>query len=530
MPKKENSIDGFILRRRHPQSIGHSSRQLGADDLKVPARFLNPHSNSYQGKAQQARPVAGGIQRDIDASLQEIDANKPKPKRKLFKKPRAVTTKRIVTTLGIILLLIVGYLGIRALIAGSNIFGGNIFDLFGNGTPLKTDQYGRSNILLFGTSEDDPGHEGSSLTDSVLVISVDQKKNNAFMFSVPRDLYVNYDRACPAGYEGKINALYSCASGGSKSKAAERQGQLALRKKVGEVYGMDVQYAVHVNYTVLRESVDAIGGIDVTINSRDPRGVLDRNFDWRCNYRCHLVKYTNGKHHLNGTHALFLAQARGDTAPTYGFEESNFDRERNQRKIIIAMVKKAKSAGVLANPVTINKLIDTLGHNLRTNFSAGEVKTLIRLTGKINAGKVPSIDFYKEDNQLFTTGDIGGASVVTPSAGLYEYGDIHALVHVYQLGTKAAIERASIVVLNGSSVEGAAQTKADVLKNNGLNVVNVGNAPGNYATTKIYQASHSKKPATKRALQKLLGAKATKGFPGSIVSSADFVVVIGNRS
>ncbi len=530
MPKKENSIDGFILRRRYPHSPRRSSRQLGANDLKVPEKFLNSSPSNNHEKAQDARPIVGGIQKDIDASLKEIDANKPKPRRKLFKKPRAITAKRAATTLGIILLLIGGYLGIRALIAGSNIFGGNILDLFGNGTPLKTDQYGRSNIVLFGTSEDDPGHQGSSLTDSILVISVDQKKKNAFMFSVPRDLYVKYDRACPAGYEGKINALYSCATNGSKTKAAEQQGQLALRKKVGEVYGMDVQYAVHVNYTVLRDSVDAIGGIDITINSRDPRGVLDRNFDWRCNYRCYLVKYTNGKHHLDGTHALFLAQARGDTAPTYGFEESNFDRERNQRKIIIAMVKKAKSVGVLANPVTINKLIDTLGHNLRTNFTAGEVKTVIKLAGEINPNKVPNVDFYKGSNELFTTGNMGGASVVMPAAGLYDYNNIRDLVHAYQLGTKAAIERASIVVLNGSGIEGAAQSKADVLKNNGLDVVNVGNAPGSYATTKIYEASNAKKPATKRALEKLLGVKATKGFPSSIVSSSDFVVVIGSRS
>jgi hypothetical protein len=117
-----------------------------------------------------------------------------------------------------------------------------------------------------------------------------------------------------------------------------------------------------------------------------------------------------------------------------------------------------------------------------------------------------------------------------PSAGTYDYDDIHALVHSYQLGTKAARERASIVVLNGSGVEGLAQDKADVLKRRGLNVVNVGNAPGSYSKTKVYQAAGVKKPATKTNLERLFHTKVISGMPASISSSADFVVIVGSQS
>ncbi len=532
MNRKRTSTDGFILRRRQPQqTAGSERRQLGIDNLQVPSQFLDEkksRSNPTALNKHNNKTTGIGInRRDIDDSLKDIDLNEPKKKKKRHFKPSKKAVKRTFIALFIILALIGGYLGIKALIASGRLFGGNFLDLFGQGQPLKTDQFGRSNILIFGTSEDDEGHDGASLTDSIIVASVDQKKNDAFMFSVPRDLYVDYGEACNSGYEGKINEVYACARGNSTDDVSERRGQQALQDMVGEVYGMDVQYAVKVNYKVVRESVDAIGGVDVTINSRDPRGVLDRNFDWRCNYQCYKVKYSNGKHHLNGEQALFLAQARGESAPTYGFEESNFDRERNQRKIMTAMLKKANSSSTLSNPVKVSNLIDALGDNVRTNFVAGEIKTLARLSKDIKANTIQNLDFFKEGEALFTTGNIGGMSVVMPAAGTFNYDDIHAFIRSYQISDEVTKEKASIEVLNGSGVPGAAQETADRLEDNGLIISNIGNAPaGQYGKVAAYTANGNK-PATKKKLKKLLKVSKVKSLPSNIQSSANFVVVVG---
>ena len=52
----------------------------------------------------------------------------------------------------------------------------NPIDLFQN-QPLKMDAHGRSNMLILGTTDDDPDHPGATLTDSMMVLSVDQKKH-----------------------------------------------------------------------------------------------------------------------------------------------------------------------------------------------------------------------------------------------------------------------------------------------------------------------------------------------------------------
>ncbi|HEX4662239.1 MAG TPA: LCP family protein, partial [Candidatus Saccharimonadales bacterium] len=347
--KKSKSIDDFVVRRRPTVA----NRRLGLDDMKVPSQYLvNPDSKHSHGAdalqqidttaslqplhvasghsdslppPQQGTPMSNN---GIDMTLDGFDLPQKKKKRRFFHKP----SKRLVKIIGILLLVVILAFGAfyawKIFSNAGRVFNGNpLGAIFGN-KPLKQDANGRTNVLIFGTSEDDPGHDGANLTDSIMVASIDQKKKDAYLLSVPRDLWVKFGAACNSGYEGKINEVYLCG----KTGGDENSGGAAIRAKVGEVTGLDLQYSVHINYTVLKEAVDAVGGVDVTIASSDPRGILDRNFDWNCpggrSQSCYNVKYPNGPVHLDGIHALYLARARGDDplGRTYGLAGGNFDR------------------------------------------------------------------------------------------------------------------------------------------------------------------------------------------------------------
>jgi LCP family protein required for cell wall assembly len=393
---------------------------------------------------------------------------------------------------------------------------------------------------MFGTSEDDPGHDAPDLTDSIMVVSVDQDKKDAFMVSIPRDLHVQYGQACAPGYQGKINALYACG----KADGGEDGGSKALRTKVGEILGLDIQYSVHVNYTVLRQAVQAVGGIRVTIESVDPRGQMDSNFDWKCGVgdrkvsraevlrRCppngHFIDYPNGPVDLDAEHALYLAQARGDGALTYGFPRSNPDRQDNQRKILIALKDKAVSAGVLANPVAINNLLDALGNNLRTTFEANEIKTLVELSKNIKTEDITSFSLENKEKPLTTAGCFSGN--ICPNAGHFNYSAIQTAMNALSTGDKASLEYAKIDVLNASGTPGLAQTQADKLREKNLTVVNVGNAPTTLGEKQIsFYDMTGKKSATLKKLKEILGVEVTAGKPAGVTSNADFVVIIGKR-
>lgn len=466
------------------------------------------------------------------------DAKKKRPTRKQI-------IRRSIAALVVIILVVAGFVITKGILAGTSVFKGDIFGLIQQ-KPLQQDANGRTNILLFGTSEDDPGHQGANLTDSIMVLSVDQNNKNAYMVSIPRDLRVKYGMDCLSGSYGKINVYFSCVSDGT-TKEAEDERQVAMRKFVGDIVGMDIQYSAHVNYSVVRDVVGALGTITVNIegSNGDP-GVMDSNFDWKCKggneyaslatmkKNCppngHFIDYPNGPATLDAEHALYLAQARGDSSPTYGLSRSNYDRELNQQKIIKAIKEKAMSVGVLTNPVTVSNLLDAMGSNLRTNFDTSEIRTLMNLAKDIPNDAVQSISLIDAEPSLFAS---DGEGNVIPAAGTYDYSAIQAYIRKKIAATPVEKESAHVMILNGSGIAGAAATEQKVLTNLGMVVDEVGNAPqGDYKANIIYQIKKDGsdgKPNTAKKLQELYGvAPVQTALPTGITPAADteFVIIL----
>lgn len=542
----KHSIDGFVPRRPGSQlgdrhAPERPSFRAAAPPVAKPAEIA-PRVHVQAANAERSR--IGIARADISESLRGIETiEKPGKNKKDRKGKGAPKSKKRRIIKWICIVLIVGLLAAggwilyRGFSATGNIFKGNIFDIVQN-QPLKQDANGRSNILVVGTSEDDPGHEASYLTDSMMVLSIDQNKKDAYMVSIPRDLEVKYGEACLSGYQGKINVYYNCVGGGTGNVEADR---LALTKEagfVGELLGMDIQYGVNVNYTVMRELVGAVGGITVNIEgSGNAPGVMDSNFDWKCGVgdrkvsraevlrRCppngHFIEYPNGPAFLDAEHALYLAQARGDIAPTYGLGRSNFDREINQQKIVKAIREKALSAGVLSNPAKVSGVIDALGNNLRTTFEAKEVGTLVSLAKEMKSEDINSISLVDEANPL-----LGGDA--QPVEGRFQFGAIQTYLKKKLSSDPVVREEAGIVVVNGSGVAGVAKTEADKLESQGFTIAAIDNAPdGTYGAVEIYQIGEGKS-GTKSKLESLFKVKAkTTTPPVAVGEGTNFVVVFG---
>lgn len=371
---------------------------------------------------------------------------KAKNSKKDKKRKTPVWAKVLITILVLIILAIVAAGAYFYFVASkaTSVFEGNPMDLL-VGTPLAEDEYGRTNILIFGTAEDEAGHDGAELTDSILVVSLDQDKKIGATFSVPRDLWVNYTVPgedalyCPVGYKGKINATYYCAK--LNNDGDKEKGAIYFSKKITEVTGLNIQYYMAVDFSVLRDLTDTLGGLDVDVHSTDDRGIYDANFDLE------LKKGMN--YNLDGDTVLKLARAR-NAKGGYGLANSNFDREINQQHIINAMRQKALSAGILANPSKVIGMIDDLGNNVRTNISMAEMRTLIDFANGMN-GDLTSIETQK----MFSTGTIGSQSVVIPAGASVDY---ESSIYNY---TKLQKYLRSEIDKTGASSENGADSSSD---------------------------------------------------------------------
>lgn len=520
--------DGFVPRVQNPHSADQPLQFAETTDTWDDENTLTiespenstPLPDTTPRRARKEQPHFWQI-----FKKRRIRKGKPEPSR------RKKIIKRVLFVLLIIAVLIGGYLGWTFLKATSKVFDGNVLGFF-DSTKLKGEDEGRVNILLAGTSEDDEGHGGADLTDSIMIASIDTKNNTAFTVSIPRDLWVKYGEKCSSGYEGKINVAYQCGNDVKFREAGYFDGGMGLLQKIITTnFGIPIHYYGKISYTAFKDAVDAVDGIDITIKSDDPRGILDRNFDWMCRYQCYKVKYPNGPAHLDGEHALLLARARGANGNTYG-TGNDFGRTERQRQMLVALKNKALSSGVISNPAKIGDLMEAAGNNITTSFKSNEVRRLYDLSKLIKDEKITSVDLIDPENPLVTTGNQNGQSIVLPTAGLNNFSKIKAYFKRLTSNDPIIREGATVVVLNASGVIGQAQKQSDELAEKGVTVVAVGNAAAR-DTTIVIDRTKGAKHGTKSLLEQRFSTTATTTASAAPEAAeyeaADFVVIIGKN-
>lgn len=284
------------------------------------------------------------------------------------------------------------------------------------GSVPKTD--GRINILLAGYSTDDPGHSGASLTDSIMIVSIDPSDHTETFISVPRDLYVNI----PGFGYSKINAAYQDGQSSGFSQAGYPAGGMGLLEEiVSQNLGIKFSGYALINYTAFRDAVNAVGGVTVTINSPDPRGLYDPYTN---------LKLPNGQVKLNGAKALDLARARGDGPGSYGFPEGDFNRTAHQQQILAALKGKVNSINLLWKPTEIPNLINAVTDNVKSSFTLGQLETLYLDSKGIKADKTKNVTLnnYQGHDLLTSYYSYGSGDALIPAAGLDDYSQIQAAI------------------------------------------------------------------------------------------------------
>jgi LCP family protein required for cell wall assembly len=438
-------------------------------------------------------------------------------------KKRRWSKKRIALFVLLPFLIIGAWLVLKFGINLSKIFQGNVFGVLSS-THLKGESEGRVNILIAGNSADDIGHNGGNLTDSIMILSVDTRNHKALLLSVPRDLYVDI----PGYRHGKINEAFVAGENQNFKQDGYADGGMGLLEKtIQETLGIKSHYYALINYSALRDMVDAVGGIDVTIQSTDRRGLYDPSKDYTTGGK--LVKLSNGNHHLTGQQALNLARARGDAPGSYGYANSDFTRTANQRLMLLALKNKATSTGVLTNPIKLSSLSDAIGNNIKSDMTLSEVRRLYTITKQIDNNKIASagLNDLSGTNYLASDSNRSG-SVLIPAAGQDDFSEIQAALRRLFSNNQIVNEGARVVVLNATDTYGLAAANQDKLIAKFVNVTDIADARATLSTTQIIDASGGQAPATLTLLKRQYGNHVTADNPyHSRYPKADFILLVG---
>lgn len=234
------------------------------------------------------------------------------------------------------------------------------------------------------------GHDGSLLTDSIMLASINSDDGFVTLVSIPRDLFVAYPKWY--GTAGKINALYSLW-------VSDKVGIKLLAEKVSEITGQSIdEYAV-IDFSGFKSIVDALGGIEIDV----PKDLVDREYpDNNWGYEVFSVKA--GLQTFNWERALKYARSRHST--------SDFDRSERQQLIIKWLKEKALSLGLFTSPQKISDLFEAVVSHLDTSMTLGEVSDFALRLKDIES---KNINIYNLSNECIGLRCAAWAYLYTPS-------------------------------------------------------------------------------------------------------------------
>jgi len=184
------------------------------------------------------------------------------------------------------------------------------------------------NFLILGSDSRDPDVTGSR-TDTIILAHIPADRSSAQLISIPRDTWVRLAKSPEGkgGHDAKINAAFSL-------------GGVPLMVQTVEAFtGVRIDHVVLIDFAGFKEIIDALGGVDITV---------EQNFT---SIHPPRRKFTKGVMHMDGETALDYARQR------YQFRDGDFSRIRHQQQLIKAVLDKAASSGILANPARLNSFL-----------------------------------------------------------------------------------------------------------------------------------------------------------------------------
>lgn len=213
---------------------------------------------------------------------------------------------------------------------------------------------GRSevNILLMGRDLDRDRHgrivHTRGRTDAMMLAHIDFKGRTASILSIPRDTLVHIP-----GYRGKRRVSYANALGGP---------ELAL-DTIEEFLGVRPDHYVLVNFDAFEKAIDAIGGLEVTVDKQ-----LDYDDNWG-NLHIHLKP---GRQLLNGDQCMGFVRYRQSND---GEGESDLVRIGRQQELIRAAQAR------LANPrvmFRVPRALDIIRNDIKGDLTHAQMVCLAK--------------------------------------------------------------------------------------------------------------------------------------------------------
>ncbi|MEU9792366.1 LCP family protein [Streptomyces sparsogenes] len=300
-----------------------------------------------------------------DDSNSTPDARRPRARggpgrRRKAPEPRGTRRKALVGTawtMGTVLVLGgvgAGYLYYKL---NGNLTSVNINSALGTDRPKNVDN-GSMDILVLG-SDSRAGKnakygkdEGTSRSDTAMVVHIYKGRQKASVVSIPRDTLIRRPacvkdgKTVPAERMAMFNSAY------------EVGGPACAVKTVESLTGIRMDHYLEVDFSGFKHLIDELGGVNITTTQpiHDKQSHLDLD---------------PGQHRLNGEQSLGLVRTRHAVG-----DGSDLGRIQLQQAFIKALLEQVKSVDLFSSPKKLYGLADTSTKALTTDSELASVSKL----------------------------------------------------------------------------------------------------------------------------------------------------------
>ena len=220
-------------------------------------------------------------------------------------------------------------------------------------------------VLLIGVDSRQETYTGRS--DVQMLLSINQKSKKLVICSILRDCYVSI----PGQGNNRMNAAY--AYGGTS----------LLTQTIKNNFGIPVDRVAVVNFKVVADFVDAIGGVDIDISQDEitqiNRNLGEQNRIFGNSTGTDTMSYSEaGEAHLNGNQALAYARIRK--------VGTDFERTKRQRTVMEDAIDKIGAMSFTQQ----NNLIKQFLPRVHTDITTSEVVNIGSMVLRLKSYSVSS--------------------------------------------------------------------------------------------------------------------------------------------
>lgn len=185
----------------------------------------------------------------------------------------------------------------------------------------------------------------TSRSDVNMLVTVNPQTKEVMLTTTPRDYFVQLPEV----------------SGESRDKLTHAgiYGVQCSMDTLSQLYNIDIDYYVRVNFTTLKNLVDALGGVDVY-----------SEYAFTTHYKNGGYEIKKGYNHMDGKKALAFSRER------YNVPGGDEQRGKDQQAVLKALLEKAMSPSILTGYMGI---LDSLEDYFETNMSMDQITSLVKM-------------------------------------------------------------------------------------------------------------------------------------------------------